>query len=60
MASGETWRQVFAHGKIYEASASAMFGVPIEQITKDSPLRAKGKVAELALGYQGAAGGGPN
>lgn len=56
--AGETWReQVFAsHGKIYEASASAMFGVPIEQITKDSPLRAKGKVAELALGYQGAAG----
>lgn len=56
--AGETWRQeVFAtHGKIYEASASAMFGVPIEEITKDSPLRQKGKVAELALGYQGSSG----
>lgn len=55
--SDEQWRQqVFAtHGKIYEASASAMFGVPIEEITKTSPLRQKGKVAELALGY----GGGP-
>ena len=54
----ESWRQqVFAtHGKIYEASASAMFGVPMEQIVKGRPeyaLRAKGKVAELALGYQG-------
>ena len=41
--AGETWReQVFAsHGKIYEASASAMFGVPIEQITKDSPVKGK-------------------
>ena len=56
--AGEEWRQnVFAtHGKIYEASASAMFGVPIEEITKDSPLRQKGKVAELALGYQGSSG----
>jgi DNA polymerase len=54
--AGETWRQeVFAtHGKIYEASASAMFGVPIEEVDKD--LRQRGKVAELALGYQGAAG----
>jgi DNA polymerase len=59
--AGETWRQqIFAgHGKIYEASASAMFGVPIDKIVKGNPeyaLRAKGKVAELALGYQGAAG----
>lgn len=56
--AGETWRQeVFAtHGKIYEASASAMFGVPIDEITKGSPLRQKGKIAELALGYQGSAG----
>lgn len=48
--SGEQWRlEVFAsHGKIYEASASAMFHVPIEEITKGSPLRQKGKVAELA------------
>lgn len=51
----EKWRMdVFAsHGKIYEASAAQMFKVPIDSITKDSPERAKGKVAELALGYQG-------
>lgn len=56
--AGEQWRMdVFAsHGKIYEASASQMFGVPIEEITKDSPLRQRGKVAELALGYQGSVG----
>lgn len=54
----EQWRlDVFAtHGKIYEASASAMFGVPIEEIKNPSPLRQKGKTAELALGYQGAVG----
>ena len=56
--AGEKWRlDVFrTHGKIYEASASQMFGVPIELIKKGNPeyaLRAKGKVAELALGYQG-------
>ncbi len=53
----ETWRmEVFkSHGKIYEASASQMFGVPVEEIKKGSPLRQKGKVAELALGYQGGA-----
>ena len=59
--SGENWRQeVFAtHGKIYEASASAMFGVPIDRIKKGNPeysLRQKGKIAELALGYQGHVG----
>lgn len=57
----EQWRlDVFnTHGKIYEASASQMFGVPLELIRKGNPeyeLRQKGKVAELALGYQGAAG----
>ena len=54
--SGETWRlDVFnTHGKIYEASASQMFGIPLADITKD--LRQKGKVAELALGYQGSVG----
>ena len=54
----ETWRlDIFnTHGKIYEASASKMFNVPIEQITKGSELRTKGKIAELALGYQGALG----
>lgn len=56
--SGEAWRlRVFStHGKIYEASASAMFGVPIEEIGKTSPLRQKGKSAELALGYGGSVG----
>lgn len=56
--SGEAWRlRVFStHGKIYEASASAMFGVPIEEIGKTSPLRQKGKIAELALGYGGSVG----
>ena len=56
--AGEQWRiDVFrTHGKIYEASASQMFGVPIEQIGKGSDLRQKGKVAELALGYQGGVG----
>ncbi len=44
------------HGKIYEASASQMFRVPIEEITKGSPLRQKGKIAELALGYGGSVG----
>ena len=53
--AAEDWRlEVFkTHGKIYEASASKMFNVPIEEIGKGSDLRAKGKVAELALGYQG-------
>ncbi len=59
--AGEQWRlDVFrTHGKIYEASASQMFGVPIEKIKKGNPeyaLRQKGKVAELALGYQGGSG----
>ena len=59
--AGEQWRlEVFrTHGKIYEASASQMFGIPIERIKKGNPeyaLRQKGKVAELALGYQGGPG----
>ncbi|MGO1368541.1 DNA polymerase [Senegalia sp. (in: firmicutes)] len=56
--AGEKWRiDVFnSHGKIYEASASQMFGVPIEDITKESELRRKGKISELALGYQGSVG----
>lgn len=59
--AGEEWRlEVFrTHGKIYEASASQMFGVPLERIEKGNPeyaLRSKGKVAELALGYQGSSG----
>ena len=56
--SGEQWRlDVFtSHGKIYEASASSMFHVPMEEITKGSTLRQKGKLAELGLGFGGAAG----
>lgn len=59
--AGEQWRmEVFrTHGRIYEASASTMFGVPVEKISKGNPeyaLRAKGKIAELALGYQGGKG----
>ena len=56
--AGERWRlEVFSsHGKIYEASASAMFHVPIGEVTKGSSLRQKGKIAELGLGYGGAAG----
>jgi DNA polymerase len=56
--AGEKWRlEVFqSHGKIYEASASQMFHVPIEEITKGSPLRQKGKISELACGYGGGVG----
>jgi len=59
--AGEQWRlEVFrTHGKIYEASASQMFGVPLDKIKKGNPeyaLRQRGKVAELALGYQGSVG----
>ena len=58
--AGEKWAQdVFATtGKIYEATAAQMFHVPVETITKDGEnyhLRQKGKVATLALGYQGGA-----
>lgn len=62
----EKWRlDVFrTHGKIYEASASMMFGIPLEVIIAgverhDSiyeELRQRGKVAELALGYGGSTG----
>jgi len=56
--AGEQWvNEVFAtHGKIYEATAAQMFHVPVEKIAKGNPeyeLRQKGKVATLALGYQG-------
>lgn len=56
--SGETWRnEVFkSHGKIYEASAARMFNMKIDDIGKDSIYRQKGKIAELALGYQGGKG----
>ena len=53
--AGEDWRQrVFADGKdIYCASASQMFGVPVEKHGINGHLRQKGKIAELALGYGG-------
>lgn len=56
--AGEEWvLEVFrGHGKIYEATAAQMYGVPIEEITKTDPRRQKGKIAVLALGYQGAVG----
>lgn len=56
--AGETWRsKVFAEGKdIYCASASQMFGVPVEKHGINSHLRQKGKIAELALGYGGSIG----
>ena len=59
--AGERWAMdVFAgHGRIYEATASAMFGVPLERIQPGLPdysLRQKGKVATLALGYAGGTG----
>lgn len=51
--AGEAWAlEVFrTTGKVYEATASRMFRVPIVRVDKD--LRARGKVATLALGYQG-------
>lgn len=56
--SGEQWRlDVFAgEGNIYETSASKMFNVPLSKCGKGSDYRDKGKIAELALGYQGAVG----
>lgn len=56
--AGEEWRQkVFSDGKdIYCASASQMFGVPVEKHGVNGHLRQKGKIAELALGYGGSVG----
>lgn len=56
--AGEKWRQeVFASGgDIYCASASQMFHVPVEKNGVNGHLRQKGKIAELALGYQGSVG----
>lgn len=54
----ENWQtEVFANnGDIYCASASAMFGVPVEKHGVNGNLRQKGKIAELALGYGGSVG----
>ncbi|AKA72318.1 DNA polymerase [Clostridium scatologenes] len=59
--AGEKWviDTFKSHGKIYEMTASKMFGVPLEKIIKGNPeyaLRQKGKVATLACGYQGSTG----
>lgn len=56
--AGEDWViDVFkTTGKIYEAAAARMFNIPIESITKGSDMRQRGKVATLALGYQGGVG----
>lgn len=56
--SGEQWRlDVFERGgDIYCASASQMFGVPVEKHGQNAHLRQKGKIAELALGYGGSVG----
>ena len=65
MLSGEQWRiDVFrTHGKIYEMSAAKISGVPFEELIRHKeetgehhPLRKKGKVNELALGFQGGYG----
>ena len=54
----EQWRMdVFnTHGKIYEASAEQMFHLPVGSVKKGDPMRQKGKIAELALGYGGSVG----
>ncbi len=56
--ASETWRMdVFnTHGKIYEASAEQMFHLPPGSVKKGDPMRQKGKIAELALGYGGSVG----
>ncbi len=56
--AGESWRMdVFnTHGKIYEASAEQMFHLPPGSVKKGDPMRQKGKIAELALGYGGSVG----
>ena len=56
--AGEGWvmEEFRGTGKIYEQTASKMFHIPIEEITKGSPYRARGKVASLACQYGGAEG----
>jgi len=56
--ANEDWRlEVFrTHGKIYEASAEHMFNLPPGSVGKSDPMRQKGKIAELALGYGGSVG----
>lgn len=56
--AGEQWvlEEFRGAGKIYEQTASKMFHIPMEEITKGSPYRARGKVASLACQYGGAEG----
>lgn len=56
--ANESWRmEVFnTHGKIYESSAEQMFHLPPGSVKKGNPMRQKGKIAELALGYGGSVG----
>ena len=56
--AGEGWvmEEFRGAGKIYEQTASKMFHIPIEEITKGSQYRARGKVASLACQYGGAEG----
>lgn len=56
--AGEQWvlEEFRGEGKIYEQTASKMFHIPMEEITKGSLYRARGKVASLACQYGGAEG----
>ncbi|GHU76244.1 DNA polymerase [Clostridia bacterium] len=56
--AGEKWvSDAYAAKKdLYIATAAQMFNVPIETLNKQSPLRQKGKTADLACGYQGSVG----
>lgn len=57
LAGEESVLEIFrTHGKIYEFTASKIYSVPMEEITKHDPRRQVGKVADLALGYQGGVG----
>lgn len=53
--ANETWRlELFARGgKLYETSAERMFNLPPGSVKKGDPMRDRGKVSELALGYGG-------
>ena len=57
-AAGETWalEEFRGAGKIYEATAARMYGIPKEEIKKNSPERQKGKTATLGCGYGGGVG----
>lgn len=57
LAGQQSTLDAFRHGEdLYCATASAMFGVPVEKHGQNAELRQKGKIAVLACGYQGAVG----